>query len=141
MGSEGEAVGADSPSFGERKAACVSQSGIEPNEKAPNGARDASECGTPHVRTTIRLVEHELRELMRQRAGIAKRIGSIKKTISGLSLLFGDKLPEDLRECAQLESRRWGRKRDAERPPQTNPVADSTGAIEKAIVLPSRVES
>jgi hypothetical protein len=49
-------------------------------------------------------MEQELRQLMRQRAEIAKRVRTIERIISGLSLLFGDELPSDLREFTREKS-------------------------------------
>ncbi len=37
----------------------------------------------------MRTAEHELRQLIEERAEITKRIGSIKQTIVGLAKLFG----------------------------------------------------
>jgi ParB-like chromosome segregation protein Spo0J len=91
---------------------------LEPSGKNHNEEQHESDCGAPHVQATIRFVEQELRELMRQRAEIAKRVGTIKKTISGLSLLLGDKLPNDLREFKRepSKSRRWARSHHVKQP-------------------------
>ena len=48
-----------------------------------------------HVREVVRSAEMELHELLRQRAEIMKRIGTIKQTLSGLANLFGDWLLDD----------------------------------------------
>jgi hypothetical protein len=54
--------------------------------------------GVP-VQQVVRAAHDELRLLMRQRAEIMKRIGTVKQTISGLANLFGDDvLGEDLLE-------------------------------------------
>jgi hypothetical protein len=54
--------------------------------------------GVP-VQQVIKAAHDELRQLMRQRAEIMKRIGTVKQTIAGLANLFGDSvLNEDLLE-------------------------------------------
>jgi hypothetical protein len=53
----------------------------------------------PHVQEVVKSAHEELRQLMRQRAEIMKRIGTLKQTIAGLANLFGDDiLGEDLLE-------------------------------------------
>jgi hypothetical protein len=53
----------------------------------------------PHVQQVVKTAHEELRQLMRQRADIMKRIGTLKQTIAGLANLFGDDvLDEDLLE-------------------------------------------
>ena len=55
--------------------------------------------GVPDVRVIVKVAHGELRRLIRQRAEITKRIGTIKQTIVGLCNLFGDdELSKDLRE-------------------------------------------
>lgn len=44
----------------------------------------------PHVQAVVRSAEREIRELIRQRADLMKRIGTIKQTLSGLADMFGD---------------------------------------------------
>src|SRR5258706_7863804 len=59
---------------------------------------DPRESGVP-VQKVVRAAHDELRQLMRQRADLMKRIGTVKQTISGLANLFGDDvLGEDLLE-------------------------------------------
>ena len=54
--------------------------------------------GVP-VQQVVKAAHDELRQLMRQRAEIMKRIGTVKQTIAGLANLFGDSvLNEDLLE-------------------------------------------
>jgi len=48
-----------------------------------------------HVQQVIRTAHEELRQLMRQRAEIMKRIGTLKQTIAGLANLFGDEVLND----------------------------------------------
>ena len=53
----------------------------------------------PHVHEVVKTAHQELRQLMKQRADIMKRIGTLKQTIAGLANLFGDEiLGEDLLE-------------------------------------------
>src|ERR1700679_2878833 len=55
-------------------------------EKPAAGAPGANR----HVPDVIQRGEHELRELMEERAEVTKRIGTVKQTIVGLANLFGD---------------------------------------------------
>jgi len=56
------------------------------NGKGSPGTND------PHVIEVVRQAHEELRQLMRQRAEIMKRIGTVKQTIVGLANLFGDEI-------------------------------------------------
>lgn len=59
----------------------------------------------PHVQEVVRAAHDELRQLMRQRADIMKRIGTVKQTIVGLANLFGDDvLTDDLLELVDRKS-------------------------------------
>ena len=61
--------------------------------------------GDLHVQEVVKTAHEELRQLMRQRADIMKRIGTLKQTISGLANLFGDGiLGEDLLELVDRKS-------------------------------------
>lgn len=61
--------------------------------------------GDPHVHEVVKTAHEELRQLMRQRADIMKRIGTLKQTISGLANLFGDEiLGEDLLELVDRKT-------------------------------------
>src|ERR1700721_3427907 len=55
-------------------------------EKPAAGAPGANR----HVQDVIQRAEHELRQLMEERAEVTKRIGTVKQTIVGLANLFGD---------------------------------------------------
>ncbi len=55
-----------------------------------NGNATISGSGDPHVQQVVKAAHEELRQLMRQRAEIMKRIGTVKQTIVGLANLFGD---------------------------------------------------
>jgi hypothetical protein len=66
---------------------------------------DASRNNDPHVQQVVRAAHEELRHLMRQRAEVMKRIGTVKQTIVGLANLFGDKvLSEELLELVDRKS-------------------------------------
>src|SRR5205809_7036294 len=61
--------------------------------------KSAPKGGDQHVQEVIRTAHDELRKLMRQRAEIMKRIGTLKQTIVGLANLFSDDvLNEELLE-------------------------------------------
>jgi hypothetical protein len=61
--------------------------------------------GNGHVEQVVRQAHEELRELLRQRAEVMRRIGTIKQTIAGLANLFGDEvLSEDLLELLDRKS-------------------------------------
>lgn len=62
------------------------------------GDTDSRVSGIP-VQQVVKAAHDELRQLMRQRAEIMKRIGTVKQTIAGLANLFGeDVLGDDLLE-------------------------------------------
>jgi hypothetical protein len=74
----------------------------ETENKGLMGTRDRN------VQIVVKTAEDELRQLMRERTEIMKRIGTIKQTIFGLVKLFGNGiLNEDL--PAMFESRNTGR--------------------------------
>jgi hypothetical protein len=55
--------------------------------------------GNGHVKEVLSAAHEELKNLLRQRAEVIKRIGTIKQTIVGLANIFGDEiLSEDLLE-------------------------------------------
>ena len=62
--------------------------------------------GDPHVHEVVKTAHEELRQLMRQRAEIMKRIGTLKQTISGLANLFGDDILGE--ELLELVDRKTG---------------------------------
>jgi hypothetical protein len=76
------------------------------NGHAGNGnSAGLSGSGDPHVQEVVRAAHEELRQLMRQRADIMKRIGTVKQTIVGLANLFGDEvLTEELLELVDRKS-------------------------------------
>ena len=59
-----------------------------------------------HVHEVVRAAHDELRQLMRQRADVMKRIGTVKQTIVGLAHLFGDNVLSD--ELMELVDRKSG---------------------------------
>lgn len=77
------------------------------NLNAGNGYESAasSENMTP-VLEVARQVQIELRELLRQRSAVMRRIGTVKRTVAGLAALFGNEsLSPDLRELMDGETR------------------------------------
>jgi hypothetical protein len=62
--------------------------------------------GDLHVQEVVRAAHEELRQLMRQRAELMKRIGTVKQTIVGLANLFGDAVLND--ELLALVDRKSG---------------------------------
>ena len=60
----------------------------------------------PHVQEVLKAAHDELRQLMRQRADVMKRIGTVKQTIVGLANLFGDDVLND--ELLELVDRKSG---------------------------------
>jgi hypothetical protein len=61
--------------------------------------------GDSHVHQVVQAAHEELRQLMRQRADVMKRIGTVKQTIVGLAHLFGDDvLSEELLELVDRKS-------------------------------------
>jgi hypothetical protein len=75
---------------------------IQNNETANNSV---SRSGDQNVQEVVKTAHEELRQLMRQRADIMKRIGTIKQTIVGLANLFGGSiLNEDLLELVDRKA-------------------------------------
>jgi len=61
--------------------------------------------GDAHVQEVVRAAQEELGQLLRQRAEVMKRIGTVKQTIVGLANLFGDEvLSEELLELVDRKS-------------------------------------
>src|SRR5215470_8531443 len=71
-----------------------------------DSAKSLPGSNDPHVQQVIRAAHDELRQLMRQRAEIMKRIGTVKQTIVGLANLFGDDVLSD--ELLELVDRKSG---------------------------------
>ena len=70
-----------------------------------NGNKGMPGSNDPHVVEVVRQAHEELRQLMRQRADVMKRIGTVKQTIVGLANLFGDEvLNEELLELVDRKS-------------------------------------
>lgn len=57
-----------------------------------------------HVEEVVRQAHEELRQLLRQRAEVMRRIGTIKQTIAGLANLFGEDVLND--ELLELVDRK-----------------------------------
>src|SRR6201997_5662628 len=78
---------------------------MENGRNGDNGTKALSGVGEPHVQEVVRAAHEELRQLMRQRADIMKRIGTVKQTIVGLANLFGDQvLTDELLELVDRKS-------------------------------------
>jgi hypothetical protein len=58
----------------------------------------------PHVQEVLKSAHEELRTLLKQRAEIMKRIGTVKQTIVGLANMFGDEVLND--ELLELVDRK-----------------------------------
>jgi hypothetical protein len=79
------------------------QQGVNGSNGTSNGS--ALRNGDSHVQEVVKAAHEELRQLMRQRAEIMKRIGTLKQTIAGLANLFGDDiLGEDLLELVDRKT-------------------------------------
>jgi hypothetical protein len=79
---------------------------MESGRSGSNGSgKSLPGSGDPHVQEVVRAAHEELRQLMRQRADVMKRIGTVKQTIVGLANLFGDGvLSEELLELVDRKS-------------------------------------
>ena len=74
-------------------------------ELVRDSAKNLPGSNDPHVQQVIKAAHDELRQLMRQRAEVMKRIGTVKQTIVGLANLFGDDvLNEELLELVDRKS-------------------------------------
>ena len=70
-----------------------------------SGSKNLPGSSDPHVQEVMRAAHEELKQLLRQRADIMKRIGTVKQTIVGLANLFGDDvLSEELLELVDRKS-------------------------------------
>ena len=75
-----------------------------------SGTEEFVGSSNAHVQEVVKAAEEDLRQLIRQRADIVKRIGTIKQTIVGLANVFGDDwLSEELGELVGRKDR--GRQR------------------------------
>jgi hypothetical protein len=79
---------------------------MESGRSGSNGSgKSLPGSGDPHVQEVVKAAHEELRQLMRQRADVMKRIGTVKQTIVGLANLFGDGvLSEELLELVDRKS-------------------------------------
>src|SRR5258708_11858486 len=75
-------------------------------EISNHGSKVMPGSNDPHVQEVVRAAHEELRQLMRQRAEVMKRIGTVKQTIVGLANLFGDEVLND--ELLELVDRKSG---------------------------------
>jgi hypothetical protein len=70
-----------------------------------DSAKSLAGSNDAHVQQVVKAAHDELRQLMRQRAEVMKRIGTVKQTIVGLANLFGDDvLNEELLELVDRKS-------------------------------------
>lgn len=70
-----------------------------------NGTKGLAGDGEGHVQEVVKAAQEELSQLLRQRAEVMKRIGTVKQTIVGLANLFGDDvLSEELLELVDRKS-------------------------------------
>jgi hypothetical protein len=81
---------------------------METGHSGSNGGEhtDFRRVNDPHVQQVVRAAHEELRQLMRQRADVMKRIGTVKQTIVGLANLFGDEILNE--ELLELVDRKGG---------------------------------
>ncbi len=79
---------------------------MEVAAKAAIGAGNGNHSGRElHVQEVLKSAQDELRSLLKQRADIMKRIGTVKQTIAGLANMFGDNiLSDDLLELIDRKS-------------------------------------
>lgn len=79
---------------------------MEIGRKAASGnGKGLPGSNDPHVQEVVRAAHEELKQLIRQRAEIMKRIGTVKQTIVGLANLFGDEvLDEELLELVDRKT-------------------------------------
>ncbi len=69
------------------------------------GTKSTMGNGDGHVQEVVKAAQEELGQLLRQRAEVMKRIGTVKQTIVGLANLFGDEvLSEELLELVDRKS-------------------------------------
>jgi hypothetical protein len=70
-----------------------------------NGGNGIAYTKDGHVHQVVKAAHDELRQLLKQRAEIMKRIGTVKQTIVGLANLFGDEvLTEELLELVDRKT-------------------------------------
>jgi hypothetical protein len=81
----------------------IREDGMDNGSGSNQGKHDKSD---PHVQEVVKAAHEELRQLMRQRAEVMKRIGTVKQTIVGLANLFGDDVLND--ELLELVDRKSG---------------------------------
>lgn len=71
------------------------------------GVEESTRSGNPQMQEVVKVAGEDLRQLLRQRAEIAKRIRTLKQTIEGLARLFGDDwFSEELLQLVGRKGRR-----------------------------------
>jgi hypothetical protein len=79
--------------------------GFMNSQQGVTAVKHIDNTGTGHVQEVVRQAHEELRQLLKQRAEVMRRIGTIKQTIAGLANLFGDDvLSDDLLELVDRKS-------------------------------------
>lgn len=73
----------------------VQESAPAMNPVANREAMQNEPMQNQHAQEVVRQAEEELRQLLRQRIDVMRRIGTIKQTIAGLANLFGDDILSD----------------------------------------------
>ncbi len=75
------------------------------NVNGGTGTKHVAGNGDAHVQEVVKAAQEELSVLLRQRAEVMKRIGTVKQTIVGLANLFGEEvLSEELLELVDRRS-------------------------------------
>ncbi len=69
--------------------------GMGGNESLSSFGGSMPRAADPHVQEVLKSAHEELRTLLKQRAEIMKRIGTVKQTIVGLANMFGDDVLSD----------------------------------------------
>jgi hypothetical protein len=79
---------------------------MEISSSGSNGktAQNALSGADSHVQEVLKAAQEELRQLLKQRGEVMKRIGTVKQTIVGLANLFGDEMLTD--ELLELVDRK-----------------------------------
>ncbi len=80
------------------------QIGFTQAQESVSVTRTIANSGNGHVEEVVRQAHEELRQLLKQRADVMRRIGTIKQTIAGLANLFGDEVLSD--ELLELVDRK-----------------------------------
>jgi hypothetical protein len=100
-----ETVAGSDAETGDKQGSRIRRMAMDSGHASNGNSTSLPGSGDPHVQEVVRAAHDELRQLMRQRADIMKRIGTVKQTIVGLANLFGDEvLTEELLELVDRKS-------------------------------------